>query len=127
MPDDDQPTTIVVETDTHRLFGWILVPVEAYGDQILRMILDTRLLDSFISESMQHRLVGLRFLEETVHGRYTLTNLKIAERPVPDMEVRSHPGLIRAGADGSVGLRYLSLFDKICFERASRLLTLVDP
>lgn len=125
MPGDGH--AIVVEARTHQIFGWILIPVEAYGDQVLRMVLDTRLLDSFISEPIRNRLLNLGVLQEAGRDRYILSSLKIADSSVPNMAVRTYPGLVWAGTEGSIGLRYLSFFDEIRFERASRRLTLVDP
>ena len=79
--------SISARTEIHHHYGWILVPVEVYGDMVLEMVLDTWSPRSSISDGIRVRLARLGLLEPVGPATYLLRDLRIAGQSVPDLEV----------------------------------------
>jgi hypothetical protein len=115
---------IAITTAIHPRRFWITIPLRIGESGLLEMVLDTAAPLSGISVQVRDDLRERGLLEPPRSARYVLRNLIVQGQPFPDVPVRVSPRLTEVGADGVLGLDFLSQFTDIHFHVPTRLLTL---
>jgi hypothetical protein len=116
---------MAIQAALHPSGLWITVPLVIDGIQDFVPVLDTGSPVSVISPRMQERLLGRGLLMAAAQPeQYRLSHITADMQPLPDLDVRVIRRLDRLGADGLLGLDFLSQFRRVCFDTHTLLLVL---
>lgn len=80
---------------------------------------------SVISFELRDRLGAFGYLDEISRGFFRIRGVEMGDQPAPDLIVRASQGPALLGFAGMLGLRFLSDFRQIHFDRDTRLLNLI--
>jgi hypothetical protein len=97
----------------HPKAWWLIVPFDLGGRANLAMVLDTGAPLSGISAGSRHALADRGLLHPVGRNRYLLQELSIEGQPVRDLVVRLSRRATAAGAEGILGLDFLSQFTEV--------------
>jgi hypothetical protein len=115
---------LIVQTILHTTNSWILVPVHVSDYGAIDLVLDTGSPLSAISAQFFARLTRSGSLDQIAPNRFRLKALSIQGQRIADLTVRVSPRVTAVGADGVLGLDFLTRFREIRFDVPSLVLTL---
>lgn len=105
---------------------WVLIDLDIGADLTVDMVLDTGSPLSTISAGTRSKLARLGRLHPVPDAvnRFLFNDLQIQNQPIGDLIVRVSPVTTRAGAEGTLGLDFLTRFETIQFHVPTLHLTL---
>ena len=113
---------LVIQTILDTAHFWILVPVEVGDGLLINFVLDSGSPLTSMSERLYNRLRP--YLRQIGKNRYILRPVRLAGHDLGSLNIRGSDFLSRVGADGVLGLDFLTRFTHIEFDVPTLLLTL---